>query len=148
MTPRVDIPGLRAQGMFQYGSSISVADTAILFGVTVPPPNLLNDHIVMVRFDLEMLSVYGLLNDDLMTIGRKIVRQGEDYVVPTIESTLIHVDRYEDKASRSDAKARKLRRSFWEANPGYNNDRDRAREARNHARDNRRQGGQDEPPLR
>ena len=136
------------RGSFQYGSQIPIFELARLFNIEIPEPQEMNNYDRMIKFDLDMLQAYSVVNNELITIGRKLIKNGENYIVPTVGNTLIHVDRYEDKAARADLKARKLRRGFWAVNPDYVSDEDRARAARNHFRDTRRQGGPDEPPLR
>lgn len=130
-----------------YGTKISVFQVARYFSISVPEPQFRNDYDIMTKFDLQMLSAYDALNETLMTRGRKIVRQADLYVVPTIEGTLIHVDRYQGKSSKAYGRAQKLLNGFWLHNPDYINEDDQSRAALHHRVNERNEQDRKEPSF-
>ncbi len=142
-----DLDLLVFDGIFDYGKSIPVYDIAAMFEIDIPKPGDRNNYIVMKTFDLNMLSVYSQVNNKLLQLGRKIIRSGDDYVVPTIGATLLHADRYEEKASKAATKSRILRSSFWKINPDFTSNDDDIKNAKNHGTNNRNFSKDYEPPL-
>ncbi len=127
-----EVKSIIASGLFDYGSSISVNDFANLFGIFVPLAADRNNHTVMVKFDLALLVPYAQVNDVLLTLGRKLKKENDFYIVPSISTTLKYVDYYNDRAAKARLRAKKLRDSFWILHPTYTSTVDKSKEAKRH----------------
>jgi len=142
-----DLDLLVLDGIFDYGKSIPIYELASMFELNIPEPADRNNHKIMQSFELEMLNVYSQINNKLLRLGRKIIKCGNDYVVPTIGATLLHADRYDERSSRAATKSRILRSSFWKINPDFVSNEDTLKNAKHHGTSNRNFSKDYEPPL-
>ena len=127
-----EIKRLIYSGLFSYGSEMDIVDFADLFDISVPSAYDRTIYSIMSKFNLALLIPYAQVNDILLTMGRKLKREGNMFVVPSIGATLKYVDYYEDKAAKARLRAKKLRTSFWLAHPSYISSVDRSKEAKRH----------------
>ena len=126
-------------GMFEYGSEVNIYDLATIAGIEVPNITVMHGEEAVRAsrtFELQLISVYDVINQQLLGMGRKLTRRGDLYVVPTVNETLKYVEQYYNQGNNKQSKAMKLYRSFAILHPTEVANDDRIANRLNIARNN------------
>ena len=103
------------KGLFQYGSEMSIEAFADLGSIKHPDLSRMTqiEAINAYRnYELKIVGLYTTINEQLLSIGRKLYRKDGTYNVATVADTLSWVERYNKAGKKKYAKANKLTKGF------------------------------------
>ena len=108
------------EGKFDYGYEVSIDDFAEMFGIK--KPDILNKdadtiYKLIRKYELNILAAYGVMNNYLITIGRKLYMDGDMYKVANVDDTVAFIEKYYREGDEKYKKANKLRKSFYTIHP-------------------------------
>ena len=114
-----DIKDLVTLGEFEYGNTWTEEKLINTFEIDLP--DLSGNATSIIRnvktFDLKKLSAYGMINEQLLNVGKCFIQDGELYRVPLISEMSNQIDKYYTSSNRKYKKAEKLRKSFSSLHP-------------------------------
>ena len=118
----LDIQNLIKSGLFAYGSSMTAENFGLLDSIVSPIFTGLTrqQEISAIRtYDLKLLGLYGQVNEQLLAVGRKLIRSGDDYVIPPQSEMMDYVSAYYRQADSKHRKGIKLYTNFTRLYPHH-----------------------------
>ena len=115
-----DIQNLIRSGLFAYGSSMTVESFGQIDNIEPLNYTTMNQHEAIIasrKYELRLLGLYDQINEQLLAVGRKLVRREEDFIVPTIADTLEYVNAYMRQGDNKIRRGNKLYRNFTRLHP-------------------------------
>ena len=113
MTVKMIINMVDTEG-FDYGTVWSEDKLIGMFDITRPDVSGDVDSILknVKKFELDKMSAYLTLNEQLLSVGKCFIQEKGLYRVPLISEMVVQIDKYYKSSNRKFKRAEKLRKSF------------------------------------
>jgi hypothetical protein len=102
-----------------YGSVVSENTLVELCEIQIPDLSGNSYHIIKnaKKYELDKMSAYLSINEQLLGLGKCLVQDKDIYRVPLISEMFSHINKYYNSSNRKFKRAEKLRKSFSSVNP-------------------------------